>query len=637
MQSLISRCEEIQKKIQLIHDRGEREQKLFDTISAEHPELSGEEVVAYVQSKVKESEPKSINFNGHCLSVGDYVETINDPELLARAERGHFVQSATKEIYLGEKGKVTRIWSSFQGKPAVELLFADDAQKTFLLECIHFGDRQNVKETTSVKHTKKASLPKEKQSSAPLRVSSSPQWDEIIQLKSTVSNVPKAKPTEATLPSEQELPASPVNNTQYVERIGNSSTDKQASTVCPPAIEAIPQRQPITSLEPPAVTFHSIGLVKEAFSDQLGHIITSGKEELGKPLYIANSAKMINVSHEIDNLAKTPRPDFLNASPQVNRSFTPFYPAFVSRVPLRCPPGYRPKFSKDDPDTNIPWHKSSTHMGLKRCWVAGYDSDKSGDLRFCKMMIHTNMNSLEAILGAATKELGWKTTAKRLFSESGTEIMWADAILDNSRLVVTTGSNFHPALLNQMDSQVDARQTSDTKSKPHFSENKSDEVSQQYQSMSPKTNEERRCASLSRKSNTPRSKTSGVTIGNSSVSSPSTKASRIGPRKHIHIRVYENGNYESDEYERAYRTITIRPTYRTLHSVMALITRELEWKRGMKTEILFDASGAEITSMDQLRDGASVIASAGDRFIVPYPNSSLHKEAIEFSRKTINR
>ncbi|CCW68214.1 unnamed protein product [Phytomonas sp. Hart1] len=636
MRSYISRFEEIQKKIHLLHDRGEREQKLFDSISAEHPELSAEEVVAYVQSKVDENEPNSITYNGHSISVGDYVETINDPNLLAHSERGHFAQSAMKEIYLGEKGKITRIWNSFQGKPAVELSFADDAEKMFFLDCIDFGDSVKLKETASFRPKRKASLLKEKQSAAPPPVSLSLQWNDVIQLKSGVSQAPNAKPVEAQLSSKPKLPASPVN-THIVEKNNNSSTDKEASAMDPLPIKAVSKKTLTTSHESPAVTFHSIGLVKEAFSDQQCHIMTSGKEELGKPLCVTSNPKVVSVSHDIDNLAQTPRPDFLNMSSLLNGQFTPFCSEFVSQVPLSSPPDYCPKFSMDDSNTHIPRYKSATHVKVKRFWIAGYNPDKSDDLQFSQMTIHPNMDSLEVVLAAATKALRWKTMAKRFFSDSGAEIMWADAILDNSRLIATTGSNFYPSLLKESDSQIVAMQTSNVRNKTHSLVMESEKVHQQHQALPLKAREERSGAPLVKQSTTPRNKTPGSTNCSPSVSSASTKPSRTGLQKPILVHVYENGNYESNEYERAYRTIAIRSTYRTLHSVRTLITRELEWKHGMKVEILFDASGAEILSLDQLCDGAFIIASAGDRFIIPYPTSSLHKESMKFSRKTFSK
>lgn len=96
--------------------------------------------------------------------------------------------------------------------------------------------------------------------------------------------------------------------------------------------------------------------------------------------------------------------------------------------------------------------------------------------------------------------------------------------------------------------------------------------------------------------------------------------------------MYENGVYDAGNYERVYRTVTIRPTYKTLSSVKTLIARELEWRGGRKVEALFDATGMEITDLGQLRDGSSIVASAGERFIVPYPSSPLHHEAVKLAK-----
>lgn len=103
---------------------------------------------------------------------------------------------------------------------------------------------------------------------------------------------------------------------------------------------------------------------------------------------------------------------------------------------------------------------------------------------------------------------------------------------------------------------------------------------------------------------------------------PKVSLSGIKP---FHIKVFENGFYDDDEG--VFRLITVRSNYKTIGALKSLIARELGWRGGKKVDLLFDATGSPITHLDQLHDGDALVASAGDRFIVPYPNSILHREA----------
>lgn len=102
--------------------------------------------------------------------------------------------------------------------------------------------------------------------------------------------------------------------------------------------------------------------------------------------------------------------------------------------------------------------------------------------------------------------------------------------------------------------------------------------------------------------------------------------------KPILIKLYENGVYDEDSDKgRPYHTLTVRPTYKTLSALKNLFERELGWRDGRHIDVLYDATGVEITDIHQLCDGQSVVASAGDRFIIPYPNTSLHHDAMKLS------
>lgn len=94
--------------------------------------------------------------------------------------------------------------------------------------------------------------------------------------------------------------------------------------------------------------------------------------------------------------------------------------------------------------------------------------------------------------------------------------------------------------------------------------------------------------------------------------------------KPFHVKVFENGLYDDDEG--VFKVVTVRPNYKTIGSLKTLITRELGWRGGRKVDLLYDATGVPITDLAQLCDGDALVASAGDRFIVPYPNSILHRE-----------
>lgn len=120
------------------------------------------------------------------------------------------------------------------------------------------------------------------------------------------------------------------------------------------------------------------------------------------------------------------------------------------------------------------------------------------------------------------------------------------------------------------------------------------------------------------------------TIMSSPLGSRSTKKKKLpeislSSAKPFHIKVFENGFYDDDAG--VFRVITVRPNYKTIGALKTLIARELEWRGGKKVDLLFDATGMLITDLNQIHEGDALVASAGDRFIVPYPNSVLHREA----------
>jgi hypothetical protein len=99
------------------------------------------------------------------------------------------------------------------------------------------------------------------------------------------------------------------------------------------------------------------------------------------------------------------------------------------------------------------------------------------------------------------------------------------------------------------------------------------------------------------------------------------------------VRIFVNGEYGDVRNDRTpFRTITVRPSFKSLTSVYSLCARELEWHvLGRKVEVLYSCRGEEITSLEQIDDGGALVASSGDRFIVPRPNSVLHRIVTELS------
>ena len=115
---------------------------------------------------------------------------------------------------------------------------------------------------------------------------------------------------------------------------------------------------------------------------------------------------------------------------------------------------------------------------------------------------------------------------------------------------------------------------------------------------------------------------------------PQPTAQSSGPRP-VTLKVYENGSYGDLVNDRVpFRTVTVRPTFKTMGPVLSLVGQTLQWGQlGRKVEVLFDAvSGKPITSVADLQAGSPVIASMGDALIVPRANSQLFSELPEEAR-----
>ncbi|CAD2218650.1 hypothetical protein AGDE_13106 [Angomonas deanei] len=248
-----------------------------------------------------------------------------------------------------------------------------------------------------------------------------------------------------------------------------------------------------------------------------------------------------------------------------------------SQIPKSCLPGYQAKFSIDDVASSIP----RMNLGDKKSVaVALYTSGSKTPLQFKSIALYKkDLPSVLHVLSYIFRQECHNKPLTRIFTQNGVELKDGGNPTSHAQLVVTTGGDYEP---------LGASVSSGSASK------KSPGVKAPTKKTPP---------------------------------SPSTG----GPGKPIHIKVFENGLYGDDKFDRAYITVTIRPTYKTMTAVKSTITRELQWRDGRKVDALFDATGAEIETVDQLTDGAAIVASAGDRFVVPFPNTALHREAMKLN------
>jgi hypothetical protein len=303
------------------------------------------------------------------------------------------------------------------------------------------------------------------------------------------------------------------------------------------------------------------------------------------------------------------------------------------QLPQACTTtAYQAKYKLQDDASRIPRRQSSTVSsgGTRTCWVCGLikaDAALSEPVRVAFQSQCTAMLSLFAVL---TRKLQWdksQSTASRLFTEKGIEIKAASAVRNGMRLVATTGCEYCPAAHPDAFTAVPetcptpppAPRLGDAAKRPEASTSSSS-------SSTPAA--KKAPMVVQRKPSTGEAASAGAARSpkHSTRLPVSLSSSSNKPR---HIRVYENGLYDDN----IYHTVTVRPTYKTLTALKTTITRELQWRGGKKVDILFDACGAEISDLDAICDGDVVVASAGDRFVIPYPNTAMHLEAIKLSER----
>jgi len=488
-----------------------------------------------------------LDTSGVTIRVGDKIAVRNNPAILEEQERLVPRRDKSKAIYLGEKGKVTRLWANLHGHPAVELRFADDAMKWFYLPCLELGPSTEGDVDPSPQSVAQHPPPRHID---PHVSSPAPSWQSL------------RRPQEA-----RSIPVAAASPLVEVDGLGEpalSTTFPAASDNLIPATPVGVDARVSPSKEPDAKPKADKPLVVTQPEDDLKF-----EEEL--LMRVQGSAVPLG---DEDNLLETPRTD-----PRLS------YPGRLveSQIP-RCPDDYRPQFPFPDPQSHIRLlpgrvsHKEAV-VPVKHCIVAEINSSDSGQPVALREGLHSSMSS---VLSACAKALNWRDRrVLRLFQTDGTEIMWVDAIRDGMRLIATKGETFIPE-----PNPVDKEQTT-----------------------------QRRETEMKQRG--------GLKVPLSAPAAPSKAAPLMKP---FTLRVFVNGEYGDVHTEPTpYRVVTIRPAHKTLTSVMTTIGRELEWNtRGRKVELLFAPNGWEIRSLDSIRDGACVVASAGDRFIIPRANSVLN-------------
>lgn len=669
---------EIQKKLEMLKDQRQREQTLFDSLAAAHPELSAAQIQELAVQEAVKAIPQSLTIGTVKLSVGDVVGVKDDSALLARADRGHFAVDPLKRVYLGERGEVEVVLPSFQGKPAVELRFADGNTKMFFAECLDLGPSASAAVVAAVeRRTLKCPDPEEtpvaipevrvplpqkavplpgwgdlrmphrRQSSATVSMTDSvthgalvagtashmsssmkdadhglaPREQDRSPSMSMVTKAPeKMPPTSYTEPMALEKLPSPSSNCGRAPRSPTPSFNREASV---PSASTAPQRA------------YSVGLVKEAISSNCIMHPSSPQDSLGLPL----PQKMVPpiFGERLDarqgryhDLRATPRGDYL-ATSGTHHSGLPTrvvpVPERESQVPKMCPASYSPKFHLNDRSSKIPHRRS---IATRRCWVAGYAAGSAAPLAYSAISIDDDDDSLEGLLSLVTEKLEWDGAdaepATRLFKEDGSEVMWPSVVLSGMRVIATSGCTYAPP--SKKTERVVSLPTGNERNSPPPARSeegpKLSKVPLAYSRALPVPPAPVRRKSAPTSSGLQRSK-------NAKPLSSTSAASSLGGTKPIHIMVFENGIYDDN----IYRTVTVRPTYKTLSALKSLIGRELRWRDGRRVDVLYDASGMEIEEISELFDGEAVVASGGDRFIIPYPNTALHREAMKLSERML--
>ncbi|KAF8276526.1 hypothetical protein TcBrA4_0130220 [Trypanosoma cruzi] len=656
MLSAAARREEIQKKIELLRQEREREKQAFDELALRDDGMTPSQIAEAARRKAMEEVPTSLQVGGTTISVGDYVETIDDPHALLVAENGIFVPDPVKQVYLGERGKITCILPSFQEKSAVEIVFADGASKVFLTECLLLGKKSRPKKSPAPKVSHKAVYFDAEDLHVPEFVPPAkpepllqPSWSNINipsrKPKAMLENLKPCKPptiptytTTTTTTATLDVTKATTTLVPSVERndsnAGEETFREQPKTNFLVVSNGAPSAYYVMRMDSETLGSHakkdqSIGLVKEVLSERQRRKV-SAREGLGSPIdFDAPAAVPLIGRGERDNLLKTPRVDPITYKPSKKWKGFLANGNSDSAIPTRCPAGYRARFSTSDKNTKIP------RVDGKQCMVAGVLPQQK-KLKFNLVAFPKGMSKLEPVLSMLTDKLNWRPlgqTAKRLFTREGVEIMEFDAIRNGMSFLVTPGHAYTPepvakTKVNNTTPTTALKATGTLAvgrhSRPASAPTAADALVVHNLNLEPQQASVKETNSLPLPSQLPKS---SYTLSAQKVRQ---RASEKGIAKIISVRVFSNGEYGDCHYDPfPFRTVTLRPIHKTIRAVLNTIERELEWNSlGKKVVTLYDATGSEITSIEELVDGQSIVASSGDRFVIPHPNSVLHQDVM---------
>lgn len=665
MRSAAALREDIQKRLEMVRQEREREQRAFDELALQYQDMTPAELCEAARKKALEEEPKSLTVGDTVVSVGDYVQTIEDVRVFLAAEKGIFVPDPVKEVYLGERAKVIRVWPSFQGREAVELLFADGAAKVFLTECLTLWRNTKKPQAISFPHGEKTAGVDLKQQVCVPEFVSSTNSESVLQL--THNSISGRADNVKLNKKKQEIQTVPAFLTRSVIMKKNDKIPVKLD-------EAEHQKNYLATIEDSQQGFlttqkgprnggvcvnsdQSIGLVKEVLSGR--RRCASVGEQLGSPLALnAVSTTPLASFEEPDDLLMTPRVDLISYKRPPVSAEALILDASDNAIPTSCPTDYKARFSLSDTTTRIPRLENiPAPSNTEGYIVAGAHPDKT-ELKFCPVVFQKENNTLEAILSAVTRELGWHLEgleAKRLFTTDGREITHVNDIQDSKSFVVTPG---HTYCVEQTPTTTPlAGRPEKTKAITRTPTAKTTETSATSDALAEGTVKVRQffgdssaaSATVSEK-NKKRHHLSRPTPSFPSQPAPSSGlastrgaqppvASRVagkGILKPISVRVFANGEYGDNKTDRLpFRTVTLRPIHKTMRAIVNTIERELDWNvLGKKVDKLYDALGVEIVSLDGFVDGQAIVVSEGDRFVTPHPSTVLYHDAVRLLAKT---
>ncbi|KAG5473912.1 hypothetical protein LSCM1_04547 [Leishmania martiniquensis] len=688
---------EIAVRLQQLRETRARELAAFDVLADDHPELSAAEIAALAQQKAEAEKEQSLTVNGVTVSVGATVRVKDDIDALHRADRGYIPADPLKPVYLGEKGCVVDVMRSYGGKPAVALRFADGVTKVFYVECLDLGQKSDdagsgVTGRAAARHSdpreevtgslsevvvpstppppKAEALPGWAQLSMPHRRPSASSSGGAIPV--AVSSVPPPPPVfpEVRGASAKRVAPTPTRGSSSISASAASASSPAAElpvkkstsearkrpTAVVPAARAVVKKEPPRGSCRPLHLVHAGSVLATAVADQAqpsilsAATVGSGAEDgLGSPMSFAENglprrASAAADSEGIPDLRPTPDSSLfdMGESEEATAATDGVEVEFGNAAEATAVPGHETPVTRkqrlSDTGDEVAILEQGQLAGAKisgtrLCWIVGLSAPGGKLSEPLRIFLQAQCTTMFAVFAAINRKLRWdkqRLTATRLFTEKGVEIKSAGAVHSGMRLVATAGCAYKPEGVTSPFAAVgDARHTSGRATKA--ASNNPTSAATRTAAASAASSSSANTGGLPFsapaspvKKATPLSKQPNAVTGRKRIAPPP-----VASAKPIHIRVYENGLYDDN----IYRTITVRPTYKTLGALKTVITRELQWRDGKKVSLLFDASGAEVVELHDLLDGDAVVASAGDRFVIPYPNTAIHKEAVKLSER----